>query len=126
MITLLMAGLFVQEVPSLDGLHAQPLRTIDDAVVVGGSPRPGAMSGVFAVWAHIDVEDARGGRHRMFLIFLRRDQFIPPINSRCRITFERARISGISYDRSVDGRTLHNRVEELVCDTGSWSSRSAR
>ena len=95
------------------------LSTLDGAVVLRVSRRPTVMSGVFAVWADFDVRIG-GGVQTMYMIYLRPDQFIPPVDSACRIVFERAPLDGISSDGSLDGRRLHNRVEALDCDTGRW------
>jgi hypothetical protein len=100
--------------------------TIENAVVVAQSPRPGIMSGVLAVWADFDVEVSGGPRQRMYQIYQAPDQFIPPVNSICRIVIDRASIDGVSSDGALDGRGVHNRVVELVCDTGRWSSTGLR
>ena len=100
--------------------NARPARsTLDGVVVLRVSRRPTVMSGVFAVWADFDVR-VGGGVQTMYMIYLRPDQFIPPVNSVCRIVFERAALDGISSDGSLDGRRLRNRVEALDCDTGRW------
>ena len=115
------ASLSMFEAPSRDANPRPALSTLDGAVVLRVSRRPTVMSGVFAVWADFDVR-VGGGVQTMYMIYLRRDQFIPPANSVCRIVFERAALDGISSDGSLDGRRLRNRVEALDCDTGRWAT----
>ena len=118
---LIAASLLMLELPSREENSRPVLSTLDGAVVIRVARRPSVMSGVLAVWADFDVR-AEGGVQTMYMVYLRADQFIPPLNSVCRIVFERAPLDGISSDASLDGRTLHNRVEQLDCDTGRWAT----
>jgi hypothetical protein len=114
---LIAASLLMIEAPSREETSRPVLSTLDGAAVVRVSRRPTVMSGVFAVWVDFDVR-VDGGMQTLYMAYLRADQFIPPVNSVCRIVFERAPLDGISSDGALDGRTPHNRVEELDCDTG--------
>ncbi len=120
MITALIAAcLLMVEAPTREEMARTVLSTLDGAVVVRVSRLPSVMSGVFAVWADFEVR-VDGRVQTMDMIYLRPDQFIPPVNSVCRIVFERAPLDGISSGGALDGRTLHNQVEALECDTGRW------
>jgi hypothetical protein len=99
--------------------------TLENALVVRQSARPQCASGIAAVWADFDVAVPDGRLLTMYVIYMGRDQFIPPVGSVCRIIVEPARIEGLSSAGGLDGRHLQNRVDSVACDTGAWSDAAS-
>jgi hypothetical protein len=76
-------------------------------------------SGILSTLVSLTV-DVGGGLYRMYVQNMHYDQFIPPVNSVCRIAFryDYALSQGITSEESVEPGQLRMFVDQLECDTG--------
>lgn len=87
------------------------------------SPRPRVTSGTDAIWVSFDLLAGDGEQHRMYMIYLSAEQFIPGPGAECRVRHRRTLVRDVPHrDRTISSQE-GNVVSDLSCDTGSWSSR---
>jgi hypothetical protein len=96
-----------------------PIKIID-AVIITQSGRPTTLSSFSLSWVAIKARTSPIEASEFYVPYMVANQFIPPSNSVCKITYHTALASGGTREGPIPSDREINIVDELSCDSGHF------
>jgi hypothetical protein len=97
-----------------------PHNAIDNVSITAHSDRPTALSTYSLVWIVVSGKTPQEQQLEFYLPYMAEEQFVPPVNSICKIRFHTDFTSGGSSIGPVARDAKLKIIDEIACDTGTF------